>query len=111
MATLDELLSIDGVVAAGEFSADGKLVDYKAKMEMSPEMAAMTAQFCATVTMMFTTLAGAFSQLSQMNWMPQQGWAYSGGDWTVAVGDNKGVFIETAKADFNKLFEVLVGTR
>jgi roadblock/LC7 domain-containing protein len=109
MATLDELLSIDGVAAAGEFSADGKLVDYKAKMEMSPEMAAMTAQFCATLTMMFTTLAGAFSQLSQMNWVPQQGWAYSGGDWTVAVGGNKGVFIETAKADFNELFGVLVG--
>jgi roadblock/LC7 domain-containing protein len=109
MATLDELLSIDGVAAAGEFSADGKLVDYKAKMEMSPEMAAMTAQFCATVTMMFNTLAGAFSQLSQMNWVPQQGWAYSGGDWTVAVGGNKGVFIKTAQADVNKLFEVLVG--
>jgi roadblock/LC7 domain-containing protein len=25
MATLDELLKIDGVVAAGEFTADGKL--------------------------------------------------------------------------------------
>jgi roadblock/LC7 domain-containing protein len=109
MATLDELLSIDGVAAAGELSADGKLVDYKAKMEMSPEMAAMTAQFCATVTMMFNTLAGAFSQLSQMKWVPQQGWAYSGGDWTVAVGGNKGVFIKTAQADVNKLFEVLVG--
>ena len=66
MATLDELLKIDGVVAAGEFTADGKLVDHKAKMDMSPEMAAMTAQYCATVTMMFNTLAGAFSQLSKM---------------------------------------------
>jgi roadblock/LC7 domain-containing protein len=111
MATLDELLSIDGVAAAGEFSADGKLVDYKAKMEMSPEIAAMTAQSCATVTMMFTTLAGAFSQLSQMKWAPKQGWAYSGGNWTVAVGDNKNVFIKTAEADFNKLFKVRVGTR
>jgi len=27
----------------------------------------------------------------------------------VAVGGNKGVFIKTAQADFNKLFEVLVG--
>ncbi len=35
MATLDELLKIDGVVAAGEFTADGKLVDYKSKMDMS----------------------------------------------------------------------------
>ena len=103
----DFLSSVTGV----DYIADGKLVDYKAKMEMSPEMAAMTAQFCATVTMMFTTLAGAFSQLSRMNWVPQHGWAYSGGEWTVAVGGNKGVFIETVKADFNKLFEVLVGKR
>jgi roadblock/LC7 domain-containing protein len=47
MATLDELLKIEGVVAAGEFSADGKLVNYKSKMDMSQEMAAMTAQYCA----------------------------------------------------------------
>ena len=111
MATLDELLKINGVVAAGEFSADGKMVDYKAKMDMSPEMAAMTAQFCATVTMMFNTLAGAFAQLSKMKWVPQQGWMYAGGDWTVAIGGNKGVFVETAKADFSQLFQVLVGGR
>jgi len=111
MAKLDELLKINGVVAAGEFTSDGKLVDYKSKMNMTPEMAAMTAQFCATVTMMFNTLAGAFSQLSKMKWVPQQGWAYSGGEWTVAIGGNKGVFVETAKADFNKLFEALVGER
>ncbi len=111
MATLDDLIKIDGVIAAGEFTADGKLVDFKANMDMSPEMAAMSAQFCATVTMMFNTLAGAFAQLSQMNWIPQQGWMYAGGDWTVAVGGNRGVFIETAKADFNQLFQVLVGER
>jgi len=111
MATLDELLKIKGVVAAGEFTADGKMVDYKAKMDMSPEMAAMTAQFCATVTMMFNTLAGAFAQLSKMKWVPQQGWMYAGGDWTVAIGGNKGVFVEMAKADFNQLFQALVGGR
>ncbi len=111
MATLDELLDIEGVVAAGEFNADGSLVDYKATMDMSQEMAEMTAQFTATVTMMFNTLASSYTQVSGMQWVPQQGWAYSGGDWTVAVGGNRGVFIETEKADFNQLFEVLVGTR
>ena len=111
MAALDELLDIEGVVAAGEFNPDGSLVDYKARMDMSPEMAQMTAQFCATVTMMFNTLAASYTQLSGMQWVPQQGWAYSGGDWTVAVGGNRGVFIETEKADFNQLFEVLVGSR
>jgi roadblock/LC7 domain-containing protein len=44
-----------------------------------------------------------------MNWVPQQGWAYSGGEWTVAIGGNRGVFVETAKADFNRLFQALVG--
>jgi roadblock/LC7 domain-containing protein len=110
MATLEELLNIEGVVAAGEFDPDGSLVDFRASMDMSPEMAQMTAQFCATVTMMFNTLAGSYTRLSDMQWVPQQGWAYSGGDWTVAVGGGgyKGVFVETARADFNKLFEVLV---
>ncbi len=111
MASLDDLLDIEGVAAAGEFTPDGELVDYKARMDMSEEMAQMTAQFCATVTMMFNTLAGSFTQLSGMNWVPQQGWAYSGGEWTVCIGGNRGVFVETAKADFNRLFEVLVGER
>jgi len=111
MATLDELLDIEGVVAAGEFNADGTLVNFRERMGMSPEMAQMSAQFCATVSMMFNTLASSFTHLSGMQWVPQQGWAYSGGEWTVAIGGGgyKGVFVETAKADFNKLFEVLVG--
>jgi roadblock/LC7 domain-containing protein len=113
VASLEELLSIDGVAAAGEFGPDGSLVEYKANMDMSPEMAAGAAQFCATVTMLFNTLAGAFSRMSGMNWTPQQGWSYSGGEWTVAIGEGgyKGVFIQTAKADFNNLFAILVGQR
>jgi roadblock/LC7 domain-containing protein len=31
-------------------------------------------------------MAGAFTKLSGMSWMPQQGWAYSGGEHTVAIG-------------------------
>ena len=76
---------------------------------MPPEMAAMSAQFCASVSMMFNTLAGAFSHLTPMKWTPQQGWAYSGGEMTVAVGGRIGVFIRTEKADFNKLFQALAG--
>jgi roadblock/LC7 domain-containing protein len=100
LASLDELLQFEGVVAAGEWAKDGSLSDYKASMDMSPELAAAAAQFCATVSMMFETLSGAFSQTSGMTWTPQQGWAYSGGEWTVAVGGGgrKGVFVETARA-------------
>ena len=63
MARIDDLLKIDGAVAAGEFAPDGTLVDFKANMNMSRELAATTAQFCATVSMLFNTLAGAHSKL------------------------------------------------
>jgi roadblock/LC7 domain-containing protein len=111
MATLAELLNLDGVVAAGVFEPDGTLVDFRAEMPMSDELAAQSAQFCATVTMLFDTLGGAFTQLSGMPWTPQHGWAYSGGQYTVAVGGRRGVFVETDKADFNKLFATLIGPR
>jgi len=109
VATISDLLNLNGVIAAGEFTVDGKLVEYKAKMEMSPEMAAMTAQFCATVTMLFNTLSGAYTQLTGMNWTPQRGWMFAGGEYTVALGGNRGVFVETSKADFNQLFQALCG--
>lgn len=109
MASLEELLNVDGVVAAGEFNRDGTLIDFGANMAMPTELARTAAQFCATVTMLFNTLAPAFSRFSGMNWVPQWGWTFSGGDFTVALGDGgtKGVFVETNKADFNRLFAIL----
>jgi roadblock/LC7 domain-containing protein len=37
--------------------------------------------------------------------------AYSGGDWSIAVGGTRGVFVKTADADYNELFSALVGPR
>lgn len=107
MARLTDLVELDGVVLAFEFAPDARLLDHKANNEISPEMA---AQFCASVTMNFNTLAGAFWKLSNMPWMRQQGWAYSGGEYTVAIGGKgyRGVFIKAAKADFNRLFQMLL---
>ncbi len=103
--TLDDLMKIPGVVAAGEFKETGELINYKGAI--SNEVAGMSAQFCASVSMMFKTLSGAFTQLSKMKWTPPLGWAYSGGDYTVAIMGNWGVFIETKSADFNRLFKEL----
>src|SRR5919112_545350 len=107
MATLQELLDIEGVGATGEFSLDGSLLDYEAKMDMPEEMAQMIAQYCAAVSIMFNTLASSFTDLSGMNWVPQHGWTCSGGEWTACMGDDgkRGVLVETSKAAFNELFE------
>ncbi|MCL4499362.1 MAG: DUF2173 family protein [Chloroflexi bacterium] len=74
-------------------------------------MADKTAQYIATVTMLFNTLADAFSKESQMKWTPQQGWTYSGGDWTVVAWGDIGVFCSTEKTDMHELFKVLEGCR
>ena len=59
MATLEEPLKLPGAVAAGEFRADGTLVEFRAKMDMPRDLEDTTAQFCATVAMLLNTLAGA----------------------------------------------------
>ena len=111
-ASLDDLLNIKGVVAAGEFGLDGSLVDYKANVDFSEEQAQTTARFTAAATQVFNVLAESFSQLNQeFKFVPQQGWAYAGGDWSVAVGGTRGVFVRTADADYNQLFTELVGRR
>lgn len=109
MVTLDDLLKLHGAVAAGEFTVDGKLVDYRATMDMRPGFAEMWALFCPSVTMLFNTLGTAFSRLSQLKCTPQRGWIYSGGDWVVAVSHNRAVFVDAAKADFDQLHRVVLG--
>jgi len=108
MATLDELMQIMGVVAAGEFTPTGELVDFKSSMDMPQGQAGMTAQFCSTVSIMFNTLAKAYPHMyTNTNWLPPKFWAYGGGDRAVCVGGTKRVFVQIAKADFNQLFKVL----
>jgi roadblock/LC7 domain-containing protein len=112
MATLDELMQIEGVMAAGEFTPTGQLVDFKSSMSMPQDQASMTAQFCSTVSIMFNTLAKAYSHMySNMDWLPPKFWAYGGGNVAVCVGGTKGVFLEIAKADFNELFKAFATDR
>ncbi len=111
-STLKDLLDLKGVVAAGEFSRDGSLEDFEAAVDFPDDLAKTTAQFTAVVTQLFDVLAGAYTKLNdQFAFAPQHGWAYSGGDWSVAVGGTRGVFVKTADADYNELFSALVGPR
>lgn len=110
--SLDELLRLKGVIASGEFSQNGKLIGFRSNSsQLSDEVANLTAQFAAAVSQLLGALASAHSKISGLKWVPEQGWAYSGGDLTIAVGGNRGVFVKTADADFNQLFEALIDSR
>ena len=109
--SLDDLLKLKGVIAAGEFSSDGKLIEYRGRQDMPQDVLNLTAQFAAAVTQILAAFAAAHTKISGLNWIPEKGWAYSGRDMTIAVGGNRGVFVKTAEADFNQLFAELVGPR
>jgi roadblock/LC7 domain-containing protein len=110
--SLDELLRLKGVIASGEFSPTGKLVDFRSNSnQVSDDAANLTAQFAAAVSQLLGALASAHSKISGLKWVPEHGWAYSGGDLTIAVGGSRGVFVKTAEADFNQLFEALIQSR
>jgi len=111
MGILEDLLRIKGVLLAGEFTEDGKLVTYRTAMEISADTAAIVAQFCATATMIFDRMATACKHLTDTNCVPQRGWIFTGGDCTIAVGGKRVVMAETAKVDFNELRTTLLNNR
>jgi roadblock/LC7 domain-containing protein len=105
MADLDKLMALSGATAAGEYATDGKLITYKG--ELAQEHAEMTALMCAANTLMGKMQAEGFTRYTGMNWRPFKGWPVSAGDYTVCVMGNIGVFVETAKADFNAIYKTL----
>ena len=105
MANLKRLMDLDGAVAAGEFGPSGELISYGG--DLPQDVALLVAKMCAANTLMGATQAESFARISGMKWTPFHGWAVSAGDYSICVLGQVGVFVETAKADFNNIYEVL----
>ena len=105
MANLERLMGLGGATAAGEFTPGGDLITYKG--DLPEDIARLIAKMCAASSLMGATEADSFTRISGMKWMPFHGWAVSAGDYSVCVMGNIGVLVETAKADFNNIYEVL----
>lgn len=104
MANLDRLMGLGGAVAAGEFTPDGELVTYQGVPE---DTARLIARMCAANTLTGQSQAEAFTRISGMQCTPFRGWAVTAGDFSMCVMGHTGVFVQTAKADFNDIFKVL----
>lgn len=53
-------------------------------------------------------MSSSFQQLSEMQWPPAQGRTFAGSNYAVCVRGEKGMLVDSAKADYNALFEALV---
>ena len=120
--SLDELLRLKGVIAAGEFGSNGKLLEFRSKGALlSDDEALLTDQFAVAVSQLLFALppiqsrisgllgvlAAGHGRMSGVNLVPEQGWMYSRGNLTIAVGRSRGIFAKTAEAEFNQLFTAL----
>ncbi len=106
MANLKELLAIEGVVAAGEFSDDGALLALEG--DLTEEEGAMAAQMCSANKKMMQMQVDGYTALSKEDgWTPAMGFAIAGPKLSICVVGNIGVFVETGKGSFNKVMQAL----
>jgi roadblock/LC7 domain-containing protein len=101
MIGLDRLMRIKGVVAAGQFSEDGRVI--RKAGEISDEIMNETAKICAYQNQKLNELTKFFETISAMEWQPLMGWAVWGGKYVVMVMGNTGIFIESKHADYREL--------
>jgi len=106
MATTQELeknLARPGAVAAGRFTADGRLVEKVAKSaEVTDELAPDDAVFAATLGMVLRTFSASYSELSGIPLVPFHGWIYSGGEMTSTIQNDVWTIYHTENWSFRR---------
>lgn len=94
---------MDGVTAVGKLDDMGRVIDWKAKGAVDPELIRETSKGLEEMISLF--VQGARER--PRNWTPWRSMIYSGGDMTaIAAGENL-VIVETAKANMGNILKNL----
>jgi roadblock/LC7 domain-containing protein len=107
MIGLDRLMEIRGVVAAGQFSEDSKVIRKVGKL---PEDLMTSAELCVQQNERSREFLEALDARSERDWQPLLGWVIWGGKYSVVVVGNTRVFVETSRVDYNQLIVDLIGS-
>jgi roadblock/LC7 domain-containing protein len=107
MIGLDRLMDRRGVVAAGQFSPDGKVV--RAVGSLSKDQMEAVARSCANLEKQAWIAATELRDTTKLDWGNLNGWVLWSGKLALCVSGDTGVFVEAGKADFNQLMVDLYG--
>lgn len=107
MIGLDRLMEMRGVVAAGQFSEDGKVIRRVGEL---PEDLMTSAELCVQQDKACREFLKSLAARSEREWQPLVGWVIWGGRYSVVVVGNTRVFVETSRGDFNQLMIDLAGS-
>ncbi len=105
VADLDELMNLGGVVGAVTFGNFGELLDDRG--EMTDGVARLVAYIATANTWMVSLQAEQLDRLSSMQWSPCIGYVYRGPIYSLVVGGNQAVMVESSRANYDQLFNIL----
>jgi len=110
MSKLDELMNLDGALAAFEFSGSGELITSKITdgANIDNDVLDMVCHVCVANGAIATMQARGWEKMTQMEgFYPIQGFSLIGFEWTVIVSDTMGVIIKNDKVDYDATYAVL----
>jgi roadblock/LC7 domain-containing protein len=107
MIGLDRLMAIEGVVAAGQFSDDGKVIR---KVGEIPEDLMDSAELCVNQNYASGEFLNALNNKLPRDYGSLVGWTVWGSKYSVVVVGNTRVFVKTNQVDYNQLMVDLAGS-
>ena len=106
MKPINQLASLDGVLAAGEFSYHGEGFSYAGLLE--PEQARMAAIMCRANTEAVTMQADLIDDYSEQSVAPTpRGWMVTSEHFSVCVVGTLFCFIDNASGSLNEVMREL----
>ena len=107
MIGLDRLMRIEGVVAAGQFSENGKVIR---KVGEIPEDLMDSADLCVRQNQTSKEFLESLNRKMPRDYGSLVGWTVWGSKYSVVVMGNTRVFVKTNRVDYNRLMIDLAGS-
>jgi len=100
-------MKIKGVVAAGQFSEDGKIIR---KVGEIPDDLIESADLCVRQNRACGSFLNELNEKSSREYGLLLGWTVWGSEYSVVVVGNTRVFVKTSRGDYNQLMIDLAGS-
>lgn len=110
MSKLDDLMKLDGALAAFEFGNGGELADSRIADggDINTDVLDMVCHVCVANGAIATMQARGWEKVTQMEgFYPIQGFSLIGFEWTVIVTDSVGVIVNNDKVDYDGTYTIL----
>lgn len=110
MADLDNLMKLDGALAAFEFNDRGELQNSRIgdNEAITTDVLDLVAHVCVANGAIAAMQAAGWEKVTGMQgFYPVQGLSLVGFDWTIVTHGNHGVILPNDKADYDAAYQAL----